>query len=537
MFVRKDGSVWIPETASNEVINFVASFAERVTDMGSVQVFHITPVSLWEAAANGRTARDILRFLKLHCSPENLSFQIQEKIVVEMGKWGCTRLTMASDKKLFLQICPRLSSQVKALAELPQHRTTEDGLVFDLSQRATVKRVLARSGIPVLDKTGYTHPPQLCFSLSEQTHLRDYQQQAVDYFLSSTIGGSGVAVLPCGSGKTLVGIATAQKLQATTLILVPNETSALQWQKEFYQRTTLKAPQVGSYQPKAPLRPVTLVTYHRVASRSAQGQRMNFQHLLEQTWGLVIYDEVHMLPAPWFRLAAELQGSHRLGLTATLVREDGAQADVFSLIGPKFYDQSWRALEQAGFLSRVRCVEVRIPMDATSQALYGAASARERHKIAAQNPQKLPVVRSILKDHEGQSVLLMGQYLEGLRSTAQAIGCPLIEGKTPRTQRERLFSDFRQGKCLQLAVSRIANAAVDLPTASVAIQVSGLFGSRQEEAQRIGRLLRPDTKEGIFYSLVSEATVEEKMAAHRQTFLAEQGYAYDIRSAAEILAR
>ncbi len=537
MIVRKDGTVWIPGNTNDEVIEWLTAFSTQITDMANAKVFRITPVTLWQAAANGLVAHSILKFLKTHCTPENLPFQVQETIVLEMDKWGHVRLSHADDENLLLQVSPHLSNQITSLKELPQYHKTETGLIFDKHLRAAVKRALARGGIPVLDETIHDPPPQLPFFLSDKTQLRDYQVQAVDRFLSKSIGGSGVAVLPCGSGKTLVGIAAAQRLQTTTLVLVPNETSALQWKQEFCRRTSLNDSQVGLYQSRAPLYPVTLVTYHRVASHSLKGQLMNFQHLLEQPWGLVIYDEVHMLPAPWFRLAAQLQGVHRLGLTATLVREDGAQADVFSLIGPKFYDQSWRSLERAGYLSKVHCVEVRVPMDTASLALYQTSTTRERHKIAAENPQKLPVVRNILKAHSGQSVLLMGQYLDGLRAAAQVVGCPVVEGKTLRAQRERLFSDFRQGKCQKLALSRIANSAVDLPSASVAVQVSGLFGSRQEEAQRIGRLLRPDTKEGVFYSLVSEGTVEENTAAHRQTFLVEQGYAYDIRSAAEVSER
>ncbi|MCL6592606.1 MAG: DEAD/DEAH box helicase, partial [Alicyclobacillus sp.] len=317
-------------------------------------------------------------------------------------------------------------------------------------------------------------------------------------------------------------------LQVETLVLVPTETAARQWQRELLAHTTLHAHQVGLYAPDKALYPVTLTTYQRLASRNRRGSLPHLSRLTSHPWGLVIYDEVHVLPAPLFRLTADLQGARRLGLTATLVREDGAETDVFSLIGPKLYEVGWRELEQQGYLAAVECREVRVPLPGEERTRYERAGFRERHRLAACNPAKLAVAERLLQVHTGASVLIMGHYLEPLQTLAERIQCPLITGQTPQRQRDHWFAMFRSGQLRCLVLSRVANMAVDLPCASVAIQLSGLFGSRQEEAQRLGRLLRPESGPGVFYTLVSADTVEQVTTRHRQLYLVEQGYRYDV---------
>ncbi|MCL6547744.1 MAG: DEAD/DEAH box helicase [Alicyclobacillus sp.] len=450
-------------------------------------------------------------------------------IVEEMGKWGRLWLQPAARGRLLLRGSAELVSR---LAQLPEVRrlaaeARPEGIVFPRRHRAAAKQVLCNLGHPVIDKAGYQAAPPLRFSFRPETQLRDYQVEAVERFFDHSREQSGVVVLPCGAGKTLVGLAIVARLGLHALVLVPSETAARQWLEESLARTTLRPEEVSLYRPDEPLAPLTITTYQRLTARDRSGERRHFAALANHPWGIVIYDEVHMLPAPLFRLAADLQSARRLGLTATLVREDGADTDIFSLIGPKCFEVPWRELERRGFLAAVRCVEVRVPLSERDRARYAAAAPRAQHRLAALNEGKLAVVEALARRHQGESVLIIGHYLESLQAIADRLGCPVLTGQTPQPERERLFDLFRTRTVRCLALSRVANMSVDLPCASVAIQVSGLFGSRQEEAQRLGRLLRPQVREGVFYTLVSRDTVEERMAKHRQMYLVEQGYAYE----------
>lgn len=378
---------------------------------------------------------------------------------------------------------------------------------------------------------GEAHPIDLS-TQHEDWELRDYQRYATDSFWE---GGSGVVVLPCGSGKTMVGAAAMAKARSTTLILVTNTVAGRQWRDELIRRTTLTADEIGEYSgERKEIRPVTIATY-QVVTRKTRGEYRALELFDSRDWGLIIYDEVHLLPAPVFRMTSDLQSRRRLGLTATLVREDGREGDVFSLIGPKRYDAPWKELESAGYIATAECVEVRTTMSESERMVYATADTADRYRLAASAASKLHVVDKLLQRHRGQPTLIIGAYLEQLEELSARFDAPIIEGRSSNKKREALFDGFRSGEIPVLVVSKVANFSIDLPEAAVAIQVSGTFGSRQEEAQRLGRLLRPkaDGTGAYFYSVVSRDTLDAEYAAHRQRFLAEQGYAYRIIDAAD----
>lgn len=512
------------------------SFAEMVQRVDPIHVYQVRPVTLWQAASLGVSARDILTFLRRFAA-HPIPYPLQQQIVQETSKWGSLTLHKAGGNRLVLRGDAAL---LQVIARLPalQSLTIEgrpDGLTYHMRHRAEVKRILCSAGYPVIDRAGYRVAPSIEFSLLPTTQLRDYQTDAVDRFFSQTQEESGIVVLPCGAGKTLVGIGILARLQMHALILAPSDAAVEQWRRECLARTTLTEGQIRKYEPGVPLAPITVSTYQRVTARTRTGDRVHLRALTQYPWGMVVYDEVHMLPAPLFRLAADLQSTRRLGLTATLVREDDAVTDVFSLIGAKCYEIPWRQLERRGYLASVRCVEVRVGLDAAQTATYSTSTPREQHRVAALNEHKLQVVQAILEAHRGESVLVIGHYLSSLHQVAALLDCPVLTGQTPSMERLVLLDAFRDGQIKVLALSRVANMAVDLPCASVAVQLSGLFGSRQEEAQRLGRLLRPDTAQAVFYTLVSRGTVEERLAKHRQMYLVEQGYAYDSIDAEQML--
>lgn len=510
-------------------------FADLVQRLEPIHVYQVKPITLWQAASLGFSARQVLSFLRTNAA-HPIPFAVQQLVASEMSKWGQLILQQGAQNRIVLR---GSSSVLRSLLKLPwlekhcQERQSH-GLVFALRERAELKRVLAANGYPVVDRVGYRSAPSIPFSLSPTTTLRDYQVQAVNQFFEQSREQSGVVVLPCGAGKTVVGLGVLERLQMHALILTPNETSAQQWWRETIHRTTLSEDDVSLYDPKRPLTPITITTYQRVAAKNRSGERRHLSLLTNYPWGIVVYDEVHVLPAPLFRLAADLQSARRLGLTATLVREDGLEAEVFSLIGAKCFEAPWKQLEAAGYLAPVRCVEYRIAFSEGDARLYDEAKPRERHRIAAENQRKIDVLRDLVHQHTGEQILVIGHYLELLQVASQALDAPLLTGKTSQEEREHWFNQFRQGNSRVLVLSRIANMAVDLPSASVAIQISGLFGSRQEETQRLGRLLRPKTQEGVFYTVVTRDTIEQKMAMHRQLYLLEQGYAYDIVNADEV---
>ena len=389
------------------------------------------------------------------------------------------------------------------------------------------------------DQAGYvdgeSHPIRLTAGSGGEDawELRDYQQYATESFWE---GGSGVVVLPCGAGKTIVGAASMAQAQTTTLILVTNTVAGRQWRDELLRRTTLTPEEIGEYSgERKEIRPVTIATY-QVVTRKTKGEYKALELFDSRDWGLIIYDEVHLLPAPVFRMAADLQSRRRLGLTATLVREDHREDDVFSLIGPKRYDAPWKELETAGYIATAECVEVRTTLTEDERMMYATAETRERYRLAACSEGKLGVVDKLLAQHEGQQTLIIGAYIEQLEDIAARTGAPLIDGKTSTKKREAVFDAFRNGEIQTLVVSKVANFSIDLPEAAVGIQVSGTFGSRQEEAQRLGRLLRPkaDGAEALFYTVVARDTLDAEYAMHRQRFLAEQGYAYRLVDAADL---
>jgi DNA excision repair protein ERCC-3 len=420
------------------------------------------------------------------------------------------------------------------------------GLPVEARYRGEIKRALIRLGWPVEDVGGYVEGGPLAVRLLDRDgdgqpfHLRDYQHEAVEVFYrdGSALGGSGVVVLPCGAGKTIVGLGAMARVGRKTLVLTTNHTAVAQWRRELLSKTDLEADEIGEYTGQAKeIRPVTISTYQILTWRRKKTDPfVHFEIFQKNDWGLVVYDEVHLLPAPVFRVTADLQATRRLGLTATLVREDGHEDDVFTLIGPKRYDVPWKVLERQGWIAEAVCREVRVPMAAALKKRYAQSDPRQRFRLAAENPGKQGILDDLVGRHDDDKILVIGQYLDQLDRVAHHLDAPLITGRTPKDQRLELYDRFRDGDLRVLVVSKVGNFAVDLPAASVIIQISGTFGSRQEEAQRLGRVLRPkeDGRRAVFYSLVSDETVEQDFGQHRQLFLTEQGYAYEILDASDL---
>lgn len=525
----------------------LSRFAELEKSPEYVHFYRLTPVSLWNAAALGESAESIVAWLQ-----QNARFPIAPSVLTQIQEWhrryGLLRLVAAGTELLELRCEDRgLLVELAGAPALQGLCAIEaDGrCTVAAAQRGELKQALVKLGYPVDDRAGYTAGERLAFdwrAAPEPFALRDYQRAAAAAFHAggSECGGCGVVVLPCGAGKTVVGIAAMHLLQTHTLVLTTNTVAVRQWCRELLDKTDLRPDQIGEYTgEQKQIRPVTVATYQILTHR--KGKLDGFTHLglFDQgDFGLIVYDEVHLLPAPVFRATAGIQARRRLGLTATLVREDGRADEVFSLIGPKRFELPWKQLERQGFLAAAQCREVRVPLAPARAAQYAAAGARAQIRIAADNEQKLDVVGALLERHAADRVLLIGQYLEQLQQLATVFQMPLITGQTPNAERERLYAAFRRGEVRRLCVSKVGNFAIDLPDANVAIQVSGTFGSRQEEAQRLGRVLRPKPDGGPahFYTLVSAETREQEFARHRQLFLSEQGYAYAIVAAAEIHA-
>jgi DNA excision repair protein ERCC-3 len=517
-----------------EAREFLRQVAELVKCPAGLHTYRLTPVTLWNAAEAGWTSEAVLERLGAYAR-RDVPPGVADEVRRRMGLYGRFRLVRREDRLLLecrsaqdLAMVREAGGAVRWLEGMIDERTA----VVRGEGRGLLKQALAAAGIPVIDEAGYRDGGRLRVAMRAAddlgcpVQLRDYQQAAVDAFIA---GGSGVVVLPCGAGKTWVGMGAIARLNCETLILTPNGTSVSQWIRELTRRTTLTADEVGAYTgQQKQVRPVTVATYQVLTHRRSKADPYLHRSLfMGREWGLIIYDEVHLLPAPVFRMTADLQATRRLGLTATLVREDGRETDVFSLIGPKRYELPWRAVERKGFVARVRCTEVRVPLDAATAARYAAASRRDRPRVAGENPRKADALRDLLERHAGEPTLVIGHYLNQLRALARRFSLPLVTGETPPAERQRLFDRFNRGEIRALAVSRVANFAVDLPDASVAIQVSGSFGSRQEEAQRLGRVLRPKAAPASFYSLVSDGTVELEYSRKRRQFLLEQGYVYE----------
>jgi DNA excision repair protein ERCC-3 len=515
----------------------LAIFAELERAPEHIHTYRITRLGLWNARAAGHRAEDMLATLERYSK-----FPIPQSVAVDMretvDRYGKLVIARDADGQLVVKSSDRAVltevASAKRIAPLLTRRIDDETYAVDAWARGALKQELVKLGWPAEDLAGYTPGTPHSIDLRQDGwHLRDYQSKAVDNFFE---GGSGVVVLPCGAGKTLVGAGAMATAKTTTLILVTNTVSARQWRDELLRRTSLTEGEIGEYSGQTKeIRPVTIATY-QILTAKRKGQYAHLALLDALDWGLVVYDEVHLLPAPVFKLTAELQARRRLGLTATLVREDGREGDVFSLIGPKRFDAPWKEIEAQGFISPAACYEVRVDLPPSDRLEYAASADDERYRLAATAPAKLSVVRSLVKKHEGERVLIIGQYLDQIEALSEALDAPQLTGATPIDERERLFQAFRTGELKVLVVSKVANFSVDLPEATVAIQVSGSFGSRQEEAQRLGRLLRPK-ESGLsanFYTLVARDTVDQDFAQNRQRFLAEQGYSYTILDATSL---
>ncbi len=548
-----------------EARDALAQFAELEKSPEHIHTYRLSPLSLWNAAAGGMNAQMILELLTRYSKydiPSNIVVDIREYI----SRYGRIKLIREGDALLLT------SSHAALIAEIIHHRRMQPYLLHqlnshtiqvDASRRGHIKQALIHIGFPAEDLAGYTDGAPLPIPMKLRTETAEgkpfrprayqYAASAAYYAGGAPSGGSGVVVLPCGAGKTIVGLVTIADIQRATLILSTNTIAVRQWIQEIIDKTDLPPEMIGEYTgDRKEIRPITvstyqILTYRRPGSNEDGGENgkeakeEDFPHFALFTsldWGLIIYDEVHLLPAPVFRITAEIQARRRLGLTATLVREDGREADVFSLIGPKKYDVPWRELERQGWIATAECHEIRVSLTEDEQLNYAVADEREKYRLAAESPVKLDVTRFLVERHRDDQVLIIGQYIDQLKTLANELDAPLLTGRTSNAQRQKLYEQFRRGEIKRMVVSKVANFAIDLPDANVAIQVSGTFGSRQEEAQRLGRILRPKTDGGLayFYSIVTRDTRDQEFSANRQLFLTEQGYRYVIEDAEALLA-
>src|SRR6476469_7280529 len=516
----------------------IAPFAELERAPEHVHTYRVTPLALWNARAAGHDAEQVVDAL-VRFSRYAVPQPLLVDVVDTMSRYGRLQLVAHPTHGLALVALDRAVLEEvlrhRKIAPMLGARVDDDTVLVPPSERGRLKQGLLKAGWPAEDLAGYVDGEAHAIALVEDGwSLRTYQSDAVTGFWA---GGSGVVVLPCGAGKTLVGIAAMAQAQATTLILVTNTVAGRQWKRELVARTSLSDDEVGEYSgERKEIRPVTIATY-QVMTRKSKGEYRHLDLFDSRDWGLIIYDEVHLLPAPVFRMTADLQSRRRLGLTATLVREDGREGDVFSLIGPKRYDAPWKDIEAQGWIAPAECIEVRVTMTDNERMLYAVAEPDERYKLCSTVHSKIAVVKSILDRHPGDQVLVIGAYLDQLDELGEELNAPVIQGSTKTAEREALFDAFRRGEVQTLVVSKVANFSIDLPEANVAVQVSGRFGSRQEEAQRLGRLLRPKADGGgaIVYAVVSRDSLDAEYAAHRQRFLAEQGYGYIIKDADDLL--
>ncbi|WP_086662615.1 DNA repair helicase XPB [Lentzea kentuckyensis] len=523
---------------ANDARTSIAPFAELERAPEHVHTYRVTPLALWNARAAGHDAEQVVDAL-VRFSRYPVPQPLLVDVVDTMSRFG--RLVLANNPAhgLVLHSNDRAVLEEvlrnKKIAPMFGARIDDDTVVVHPSERGRLKQLLLKVGWPAEDHAGYVDGEAHPIELEENDwKLRDYQRLAAQAFWA---GGSGVVVLPCGAGKTLVGAAAMAEAQATTLILVTNTVAGRQWKRELIARTSLTEEEIGEYSgERKEIRPVTIATY-QVITRKSKGEYKHLELFDSRDWGLIVYDEVHLLPAPVFRMTADLQSRRRLGLTATLVREDGQEGDVFSLIGPKRYDVPWRDIEAQGWIAPAECTEVRVTLTDNERLQYATAEPEERYKLCSTARTKIPVVKRVLDQHPDEPALVIGAYLDQLDELGEELDAPVIKGSTKNKEREELFDKFRKGELRTLVVSKVANFSIDLPEASVAIQVSGTFGSRQEEAQRLGRILRPkgDGRQAHFYSVVSRDTLDTDYAAHRQRFLAEQGYAYKIVDADDLV--
>ncbi|GCE27973.1 DEAD/DEAH box helicase [Dictyobacter alpinus] len=560
IIVQSDRSILleVDHPLHDEARDALAQFAELEKSPEHIHTYRLTPLSIWNAAAGGMDAPEILELLTTYSKyplPANITTEIQTYV----HRYGRVKLIREGDNLLLYSDDSALMTEIinhKKMQPYIQQQLNRNTIQIDAVRRGHVKQALIHIGFPAEDLAGYTEGSPLPIQMRDVTlqgkdfEPRQYQQAAVSTFYAggAPSGGSGVVVLPCGAGKTIVGIATIATLQRATLILTPNTVAVRQWIHEILDKTNIPPEMIGEYTgEKKEIAPITVSTYQILTYRRPQEDSEHntgpeayphFSLFTNYDWGLIIYDEVHLLPAPVFRFTAEIQARRRLGLTATLVREDGCEADVFSLIGPKKYDVPWRELEHQGWIATAECHEIRVSFPGEDEQLnYAMGETREKYRLAAENPAKLNVVRHLIDKHKDAQILIIGQYIDQLKILAEELKAPVLTGRTATAQREKLYEQFRRGEIKRLVVSKVANFAIDLPDANVAIQVSGTFGSRQEEAQRLGRILRPKADGGnaYFYSVVTRDTRDQEFSANRQLFLTEQGYRYLIEDAEALL--
>lgn len=545
LIIQGDRSILldIHDPAAQDARFALIPFAELEKSPEHLHTYRLTNLSLWNAAGAGLKAEDIMAILikfSRFAMPEAILIWMKETL----ERYGKIKLLpYNNDDLLRLTVENNLIyRELKSCKSLKKYLIddieNENSFLITLLNRGTVKQVLLKQGWPVEDEVPLRNGEDYDIQLREKTsgskkfEIRDYQKNAASAFVGDKSAGTGFGtiVLPCGSGKTVVGLLVMSLLKTNTLILTPNVASVYQWKRELLDKTNICEDDIGLYTGETKvIKPITIATYQVLTWRPDTDSAFpHFKIFRERAWGLIIYDEVHLLPAPVFRITAELQVIRRLGLTATLVREDGCEGDVFSLVGPKRFDVPWKDLEQKGWIAKAYCTEIRVNLVAEKEIEYAVGSLREKHRIASENPAKLNIVKKLLAKHSSEQILVIGQYLAQLQKISDEVNAPLITGKNTNAEREILYEAFRSGKINVLVVSKVANFAIDLPDASVAIQVSGVFGSRQEEAQRLGRILRPKECDSHFYSIITRQSVEEEFGEKRQKFLAEQGYDYSI---------
>ena len=551
LIVQGDGSLLLDvhNDFFEESRGEISAYAELEKSPEHVHTYRISPLSLWNAAGaewkSDRVESSLKRWSR-YPVPENIITQIRDIL----SRWGKLRLVNVesqqdgtpTDSDLWLRLevdDPAVREELKARKAMARWLIPDaDGFLVRLVDRGTVKAELIHIGFPIVDLAPLKDGDPLKFSLREISldgkpfTIRDYQASAVRSFIGTGEPGTGfgTVVMPCGSGKTVVGISAMARMATHTLILTTNVAAVHQWRNELLDKTSLEPEQIAEYTgDRKEVAPVTVATYQILTWRKDRNSPFpHFDLFRKHSWGLIIYDEVHLLPAPVFRVTAEIQAVRRLGLTATLIREDGAERDVFSLVGPKRFDIPWKELETSGWIAEAHCREIRINLPNESRIPYAIAEKRRKIRLAAENPRKIDIALQLVNNRHEDQILVIGQYISQLEEIAGRLKVPIITGKTPNAERDRIYDEFRRGKERVIVVSKVANFAIDLPDASVAIQLSGSFGSRQEEAQRLGRILRPKERYSWFYSLVSRGTVEEDFAVNRQRFLTEQGYRYTI---------
>ena len=561
LIVQGDRSLLLDVHAplAEECRNDLIPFAELEKSPEHLHTYKLSPLSLWNAASAGFSADDAVAVLQKYARydvPQSIVMWIKEI----SSRFGKLRLIEGPDievpakegsaEKIIEHYLYLVSDGLPVFKEIGANRAVkqlltiatgdapENSYLLKLTDRGTIKQLLLQAGWPVKDEVQLGHGEPLDVSLRTETshgkplNIREYQKNSAKALVGDKGPGTGFGtiVLPCGAGKTIVGMTIMDMLKTSTLIITTNISAVHQWIDELLDKTNLTADQIAEYSGEnKEIKQVTVATYQVLTWRpDKEGPYPHFSIFHERPWGLIIYDEVHMLPAPVFRVVAELQAVRRVGLTATLVREDGCEGYVFSLVGPKRYDVPWKELERDHWIASAECIEVRIDLPVAKEIDYAVSTAREKHKIASMNPDKIPVVKQIIEKYPEDKILVIGQYLEQLDEIKEMLGCPIITGKTPNAERDKIYADFRSGAIRVLIVSKVANFAIDLPDASLAIQVSGTFGSRQEEAQRLGRILRPKERKSRFFTIITRNTVEEEFGSNRQKFLAEQGYEYKI---------